>query len=151
MLPHLTNGWPPLGDGQRGLASLLSRLTPQDANSYFVCVLNTQRAPDTRWGSIVGHRGVLEIFVCLVLFFLFFLSAYFFLCTLLLCFWHAVHWLPLFVCVSQPLVPLDCLGWACSRPVHCPHRRSRMRIVDKSRSHCVVNNACFIIKHYRLF
>ena len=56
-------------DGQRGLASLLSRLTPQDANSYFVCVLNTQRAPDTRWGSIVGHRGVLEIFVCLVFFF----------------------------------------------------------------------------------
>ena len=42
-------------------------------------------------------------------------------------------------------------GSGCSRPVHCPHRRSRMRIVDKSRSHCVVNSACFIIKHYRLF
>ena len=42
-------------------------------------------------------------------------------------------------------------GYRCSRPVHCPHRRSRMRIVDKSRSHCVVNSACFIIKHYRLF
>ena len=26
-----------------------------------------------------------------------------------------------------------------------------MRIVDKSRSHCVVNSACFIIKHHRLF
>ena len=38
----------------------------------------------------------------------------------------------------------------CSRPVHCPHRRSRMRTVDKSRSHCVVNSACSIIKHYRL-
>ena len=24
-------------------------------------------------------------------------------------------------------------------------------IVDKSRSHCVVNSACCIIKHYRLF
>ena len=23
---------------------------------------NTQRAPDTRWGSIDGHRGVLQIF-----------------------------------------------------------------------------------------
>ena len=80
MLPHLTNGWPPLGDGQRGLASLLFRLTPQDVNSYFVCILNTQRARHTRWGSIVGHRGVLEIFVCFVLFFPFFSECLYFFC-----------------------------------------------------------------------
>ena len=27
-----------------------------------VFLQNTQRAPDTRWGSIDGHRGVLETF-----------------------------------------------------------------------------------------
>ena len=107
MLPHLTNGWPPLGDGQRGLASLLFRLTPQDANSYFVCVLNTQRAPDTRWGSIVGHRGVLEIFVCLVFFFL---GAYFFFVYIIALF-LARSALAATVCVCQPaLGPLG-LSW----------------------------------------
>ena len=49
---------------------------------------------------------------------------------------------------SDAFVPMSAQR---SRPVHCPHRRSRMRTVEKSRSHCVVSSACFIIKHYRLF
>ena len=59
---------------------------------------NTQRAPDTRWGSIDGHWGVLEIF-CVF----FFLSAYFFCVCVLMCSALAATVLG----VSQPQVPLD--------------------------------------------
>ena len=54
----------------------------QVVSGFFLYILvsifflkNTQRAPDTRWGSIDGHRGVLENFCVFV-----FLTAYFFVC-----------------------------------------------------------------------
>ena len=65
--------WSPMWEGPPpDFTWTLEMPEAKGANSYFVCTLNTQRAPDTGWGSIVGHRGVLEIFVCLVFFSFFF-------------------------------------------------------------------------------